>query len=278
MIRVTPTIVLLLLAGGCMTAAGGGGGGDTSYATYRMVQDLNAAVGNLNQTTAAMSARLDESDRTLRELRSLAEENQSKLNQLQSSLDRLTATIYEQFGLTPPRAGGSPPPSSSAWVDPEPRSIESGEIIVQPPTTVPNMSAPDTTPRATSSGGIDDHYNEAQRLYGTGNFEGALLKFAEHLRMYPQSPHASNAQYWKAHCHFKLGNYDSAIEEFERLRSNYPNSNKVPTAMHNEAVAYSRVGQSARAEALFRRLIVEYPDDAAADSARDKLRQIQGLE
>lgn len=278
MFRITPTIVLLLLAGGCMTAAGGGGGasGDTSYATYRMVQDLSAAVDNLNQTTAAMSVRLDETDRTLRELRSMSEENQAKLNQLQSSLDRLTATIYEQFGLTPPpRANQS---NSSVYIAPEPRTIESGEIVVQPPTTVPTTPESSLPPRATSSMGIDEHYNEAQQLYGAGDYEAALLKFAEHLRMYPQSPHASNAQYWKAHCHFKLGNYESAIEEFERLRSNYPNSNKVPTAMHNEAVAYSRLGQTARAEALFRRLVVEYPDDAAADSARDKLRQMQGLE
>ncbi len=277
MFRTTPTIILLLLAGGCMTAAGGGGsGGDTDYATYRMVQDMSAAVDNLNQTTAAISVRLDESDRALRELRSLSEENQAKLNQVQSSLDQLTATIYQQFGLTPPRPGAMS--TAPVYVAPEPRTIESGEIVVEPPSLNAPMRDSSLPPRTSSSAGVDDDYNQAQQLYGAGDYEGALLRFAEHLRKYPQSPHASNAQYWKAHCHFKLGNYESAIEEFERLRSNYPSSNKVPTAMHNEAVGYSRLGQTARAEALFRRLIVEYPDDAAADSAREKLRQMQGLE
>lgn len=273
MIRFSPTLVLLLLAGGCVTAAGGGGDSDT---TYRMVQDLTAKVDNLNQTTAAMSVRLDESDRSLRELKSLAEENQAKLNQVQSSLDQLTATIYQQFGLTPPRPAGAS--SAPVFVAPEPQTIESGEIVVQPPVGAQPMQDARPPAQSGSSASVDDSYNEAQQLYGTGDYEGALLKFSEHLRMYPQSPHASNAQYWKAHCHFKLANYESAIEEFERLRSDYPSSNKVPTAMHNEAVAYSRLGQDARAEALFRRLVVEYPDDAAADSAREKLRQMQGLE
>jgi TolA-binding protein len=47
--------------------------------------------------------------------------------------------------------------------------------------------------------------------------------------------------------------------------------------MHNAAVSYSALGQNERAIEMFQRLIREYPDSAAAESARGKLRQLQGL-
>lgn len=272
MIRTSPAMFLLLLVAGCTTAAGGSG--DTGYATYRLVQDMDASVRStleqINQTTAEMSVRVDESERSLRELKSVAQENQVRLDRLQASLDSLTSTLYRHFNLTPP-----PTVMVSPRIPRDPGAIEGGEIMVQPPAT---PTAPPVLERATSALDVDQHYGKAQDLYGTGDYESALIKFAEHGRLYPQSPHAGSAQYWKAHCHFKMGHFEDAIGEFERLRSDYPTSNKVPTAIHNQAVAYSRLGQSARAEALFRRLIAEYPDDAAAESARDKLRQLQGLE
>lgn len=272
MIRITPAMFLLLLVAGCTTAAGGSG--DTGYATYRLVQDMDANVRStleqINQTTAEISVRVDESERALRELKSVAQENQVRLDRLQASLDSLTTTLYRHFNLTPP-----PSVMISPGILSDPGAIESGEIMVQPPAAPPAAPFPD---RATSALDLDQHYGAAQDLYGTGDYEAALVRFAEHTRLYPQSPHAGSAQYWKAHCHFKMGHFEDAIGEFERLRSDFPTSNKVPTAMHNQAVAYSRLGQSARAEALFRRLIAEYPDDAAAQSARDRLRQLQGLD
>lgn len=276
-----PAIFLLLLAGGCTTAAGGGPG-SPDYSTYRMVQDMDAnmrgSLDQLNRTTSELSLRMEESERSLRELRSIAEENQYKIDQLQRSLDSLTTTLYRHFNLTPPPTTAPVRVPSAPEVSPNAGSLESGEIVVQPPSSTPSPNTQSPLPSGgISSVEVDRHYKEAQTLYGNGDFTGALVKFAEHVRLYPNSPHAGSAQYWKAHCHFKLNEYQAAINEFDILRTNYPTNAKIPTAMHNQAVAFSRLGQTARAEALFRRLIAEYPEDAAAESAREMLRQLQGL-
>lgn len=275
------TICLLLMAGGCATAAGGGPG-SPEYSTYRLVQDMDAnvrgALDQLNRTTSEMSLRIDESERTLRELQSIAEENQVKIDQLQQSLDSLTKTLYRHFDLTPPPTRTPMRVPTAPRVESESSSVESGEVLVEPPaSTPPPETQTQAPPDETTTMDVDRHYREAQTLYGNGNFNAALTKFAEHVRQFPDSPHAGSAQYWKAHCHFKLNEYQAAIEEFDRLRTTYPNNSKIPTAMHNQAVAFSRLGQTARAEALFRRLIAEYPDDAASESAREMLRQLQGL-
>lgn len=294
----------VLATSGCASA---GPSGDelrnTIYATHRMVQNLDdnlsGTVSQLTQTTADLSARVDASDQQLRELNSLALENQRKLETLQASLDSLTTTLYRHFNLSPPQPITAPPPAGGPVQRP-------GVTIEPPPGRTPGPSAtppqgqpqsqttqpgvqvtPPAQPQGTqeTSGeftpptGMDEisHYRSAQQLYAREDYAAALEKFKEDLQLFPDSPNADNATYWMAHCYFKLGDYQQAIDGFEQLRAKYPNSDKVPTAMHNEAVAYSRLGQNARAIELFQRLIREYPDNPATESARQKLRQLQDL-
>lgn len=281
---------IVLAASGCASA---GPSGDhlrsTIYATHRMVQDLDenlsGTVSQLTQTTAELTTRLNATDQELRQLQSVAIENQRKLERLQASLDSLTSTLYRHFNLSPPQRV-TPPPSRP------------GGVTIEPPTTAPSrpfeqettepgvqVSPPqqsEITPPPESPApppGVDavSHYRSAQQLYAREDYAAALEMFDEHLRLFPDSQYADNALYWKAHCHFKLGEYQQAIEGFNQLRERYPASDKVPTAMHNQAVAYSRLGQNARAVELFQRLIREYPDDPATEGARQKLRQLQGL-
>ena len=276
------TASLALIVASCATTGGGGsiGGNDpvrsTVYETHRLVQNLERELGGsverLNETTADLLARIEASDRETRRLLSVAEENQVKLEQLQRSLDDLTDTIYKQFNLTPPVRPGQ---RRSTFVPP-PRDvdIQRGGIVVQPPD---DREQPppriDTTPPPLDS---NAHYRQAQELYTREEYQQALQQFGAHLALFPNTRHAANAQYWKAHCHFKLGEYEPAIDEFQRLRTLYPDSGKVPTAMHNQAVSFSRLGQIERAIDLFKDLILEYPNDVGSESAREKLRQLQG--
>ncbi len=276
--RLTPATILLLCAAGCSTAAGGNSV-TTSYSTHRLVEEMDSnlttALNRLNETTADLLARQEANDRAARQLMSVAEENQLRLDRLQRSLDSLTSTLYQHLNLSPPPSMPTVTPNFS----PGAVDVESDGITVQPPSNPIGIEYPDRPPiRQTQTINPDQHYRAAQDFYASGNYQQAVEHFAEHNVRFPDSPHASNAQYWKAHCHFKMGSYDQAIEEFERLRSDFPTSTKIPTAMHNQAVAYSRKGQNARAEALFRRLIAEYPDDVATEGAREKLRRLQGLQ
>jgi tol-pal system protein YbgF len=293
-------------ASGCASGAPSGDElRNTIYSTHRMVQNLDAnlsgTVSDLTQTAATLTARMDATDQELRNLSSLAVENQRKLEQLQSSLDGLTATLYRHFNLSPPPPVASP--SFTPGVSPSPGASRGG-IVVQPPVQtqpqsfpppqvspapapVPggvNIDAPpplESTavvppqPTATTTDEIT-HYRAAQQSYAREDFATALQQFEEHQRLFPNSPNAANAAYWKAHCYFKLGDYPQAIIGFEDLRAKYPTSDKVPTAMHNQGVAYSRLGQNQRAMELFEQLVEDYPNDPATEGAREKLRQLQG--
>lgn len=304
---------VVLVAPGCASA---GPSGDelrnTIFATHRMVQNLDAnlsgTVSDLSQTAATLTARMDANDQELRNLSSLAVENQRKLEQLQGSLDSLTATLYRHFNLSAPQPVATP--SFTPGATPSP-GIQRGGVVVQPPTVqnfpqqpavtpppapipatpgvveaLPQLEstgvtpqAPTTLPSATpTQQTIDEitHYRAAQQLYLQEDYANALKQFDEHLQLFPNSSNAANALYWKAHCYFKLGDYPQAIIGFEDLRAKYPTSDKVPTAMHNQGVAYSRLGQNQRALELFQQLIRDYPNDPATEGAREKLRQLQG--
>ena len=264
----------------CATAGGrvGTGGLDpvrsTVYDTHRMMQNLEESVGasvsRLNETTAELLVRIESSDREMRRLMSVAEENQVKLELLQQSIDDLTATIYKQFNLSPPIR------RSLAGTLRAPSDVERGEIIVLAPddrqTFVPSVDPVPPPPLDAEA-----HYRQAQELYSTQDYGHALEQFSSHLDLFPGSKYVGNAQYWRAHCLFKLGEYETAIDEFDLFRTLYPASGKVPTSMHNQAVSFSRLGQSERAIELFKDLILQYPNDAAAESAREKLRSLQGL-
>lgn len=250
----------------------------TVSATHRMVQDLSenlsGTLDQLNGTSAELVARLGTTDQQMRELISVAQENQYKLEQLQHSLDTLTATLYRHLNLSPPEQTVVPAPR-------RPLDIPQRRIVVEPPvsqaqpdTGVTTLVSPEL-PRDTAE--ENAHYRQAQQLYASENYADALRQFEEHLRMFPNSEHSAKAAYWRAHCHFKMGQYPEAISGFEKLRTDYPANSKVPIAMHNQAVAYSRLGQNARAVELFQRLIREHPDDVATEGAREKLRQLQNL-
>jgi tol-pal system protein YbgF len=295
---------------GC-ASAGASGGDDlrsTVFATNRIVQDLDAnlsgTVAKLSDTAATMTSRMDATDTELRQLSSMTVENQRKIERLQASLDSLTATLYRHFNLSAPQPTSAPITSAPApsFVPPS----TSGTVAVQPPSTLgqrpaaPVSNAPTeilpplegtapavsvtpppvaATPAPVAApAGADEleHYKAAQQLYAREDYAGAMKQFDEHIRMFPNGPNTANATYWKAHCSFRLNDYPAAIQGFDELRTKYPTSDKVPTAMHNQAVAYSRLGQNQRAIELFQQLIREYPDEPATESARAKLRQLQG--
>jgi tol-pal system protein YbgF len=270
----------------------------TVFATNRMVQNLDTnlsgTVAKLSDTAATMTARLDSTDTELRQLSSLAVENQRKIERLQASLDSLTATLYRHFNLSAPQPISAP---ATAITSPGAAPAPTGGVVVEPPSTLgqrpaaPAPTAPTeilpplegaapavaATPPAARPG-VDEieHYRAAQQLYAREDYASAMKQFDEHLKLFPNSSNAANASYWKAHCSFRLNDYPQAIQGFEELRAKYPTSDKVPTAMHNQAVAYSRLGQNQRAIELFQQLIREYPDHPATEGAREKLRQLQG--
>jgi len=284
-LRVLLVLTLLIAVAGCATS--GSQFENTVYDTHRRVvnldDNLEGTVTKLNETSAELLARVNESDQQNRALQSVIEENQMKLDSLKKELDELRTVLYRKFNLslspgssyTPMGLGGS--------------EIVPGDIVVGPPGTT---AAPEgnslepvpelTTPAAPAAGSPpvaanpEADYQKAQQSYANQDFTAALDQFSLFLQLYPTSENSPNAQFWKAKSLQSLERYEEAIPEFEKLRNNFPTTTKVPYAMHQQAVCHARLGQTQRAVALMEDVVKNYPTTPAAEQSKSDLKKLQG--
>jgi len=115
-------VVALLGLAGCATT-GGNQTQQTIYDMHRRIvkldKSLDESVTKLNETTASLSERVNEGDQQTREMKTISEENQVKLDKLSRDLNEMRTTLYRHFNLTPPTAGGiASAPSSGVVVEP----------------------------------------------------------------------------------------------------------------------------------------------------------------
>lgn len=283
--------VLTAILSGCAT--GGSQLETTVYDTHRRIvkldRSLEDSVNQLNQTTAELVARVNESDEQTRTMRTVSEENQVKLDQLSRELSELKTTLYRQFNLTAPSGAGMAPRDVEGQVG--------GVVIerapgaaVQPPLASAQTPVPPgavSTPReemdslpplspAADAGDSRAQYQQAQRTYANEDYATALTLFDSYLQGNPNTDLSANAQFWKAKCYLNIDRYQEAIQEFDKLNAAFPASTKVPFAIHNQAVAYSRLGQTDRAIQLMQDVIDRYPVSAAAEQAKSDLQKLRG--
>jgi len=96
-------MALSLFLAGCVSNGGGGQFETSIYDTHKRVQkleqDVDSSIRELNETTAALVARVDANDEQLRRLRTLCEENQAKLDALSKHLAGLRQTLSRAVGI-----------------------------------------------------------------------------------------------------------------------------------------------------------------------------------
>lgn len=281
--------VSVTLAGFFLAGCGTTGGNQvetTIYDMHRRVvkldKSLDESVTKLNETTAELIARVDESDQQTRQMKTIAEENQVKLDNLARDLTELKTTLYRHLNLTASMPGALPP----AGVGVEGEAVGNVEILPPSAASGPAIgvgtAVPPTggtlAPAASPIGGGDPRaeYQQAQKSYANEDYEQALRQFDEYLQKYPNDESASNAQFWKAKCYMNVNKFQEAIQEFEKMRTNYSTSTKVPFAVHNEAVAYSKLGQMDKAQSLLQEVVDKYPVSPAADQAKSDLKKLKG--
>lgn len=313
--RVKLVSVMLVAAlsalAGCSTMGGGSQLQNTVYDTHRRVVTLDksvqTSVTSLNQTTAELSARVDNTDQQMRSVQSLLEENQVRLTQLQKRFDDLANVLYREKGVTPPpsapgavsmdvrvEGGGDPvvpvlpqtaspaaptpampslpaaaPMSSGAEASPELESVSSDLTPA-----APAAPAAPATP-AVDPAQAEADYQAAQQSFAKKDFRAAYEQFSSFSQKYPASEHVSNALFWEARSLQGMEDYESAIKQYEQLRSGYPTSRYVSHAMHQQAVCHARLGQTARAIKLMEDVVAQYPVTPAAEQAKEDLKKLQ---
>jgi len=73
-------------------------------------------------------------------------------------------------------------------------------------------------------------YEDALRLYQSGDYQKAVESFNKFIKSYPKSDLADNAQYWVGESYYDLKNYSQAWVEMNKLLKVYPKGNKADDA------------------------------------------------
>lgn len=270
--------VLMLIGSGCATTGSSGDQvANSVYATHRIAKNLESDLGprvtQLNETAAELTAKVEASETTTRQLQSSLEENQARLDALQQSLDRLAAVIYQEFG----RSGAATGSSSLGFERPvvEPPAAANLEIPPAEPTEPPMTVAPGADAGAANA---LTEYNKAQQAFLNDDYEQAIALYDAFLQRYPTAGNAANAQFWKAESYRKLSQHETAIAEFEKVRSNYPGPDNLKAAysMTRQADCHIALGQTQRAIDLWTQLVENYPLSEVTDQARARLREVRG--
>jgi TolA-binding protein len=283
------TAALAVLGTGCETT-GGSQFENTVYSIHRKVDNLEGNLGQsvtrLNETSAELNTRVQNSEQQTRELRGMIEENQVQLSRLETDLRQLTTIISDQYGITTGRPAARPP------ADP----TQNGFLVTEPPRVVEQSSPATTLPPADSNRAelfVDDEvislvdespaaeagnptldYRRAQDAYRERDFASAVTLYDEFLRKYPGNARALDALFWKATSQMNMDNHRAAINSYSQLRQQYPNDRELlPSAIFNQAIAHSKLGERGTAVELMEYVVEQYPLTQAAERARRALGQ-----
>ena len=197
------------------------------------VATLTGRLDSLERQYSGTARQTEETDRTLRELKTKATE-----------LDRSMRMISSQLGLeiAESRAEESPGPPA-----------DSGEER-QPPTGE-TQSARALYQRALDSF-YDRDYELAQSLWEefTDNFPGHAL--------------TSNAYFWQGESFYQMQEYAQAALAYQEVITSFPDSNKRISSMLKQGMSFFRLGREEAGKLVLDELINKHPDTAEARRAR----------
>jgi len=117
-------------------------------------------------------------------------------------------------------------------------------------------------------------FNAAYSDYSKGNYELAVMGFADFLKTHGSHPMAPDAQYWIGECYFSQGKFREAAEAFDRTVKSWPESAKAAPALLKKGLAQMELGQTSRAVPTFQKVVEEHPDSEEARIAAARLQQL----
>lgn len=146
-------------------------------------------------------------------------------------------------------------------------------------TLLSSFSKPATTSRLSAKEMRDprEQYEAAFKLLRQGQYVGAAEKFSTFLRVFSESPLASNAQYWLGECYYGQRRFAEAIDEFERVFMLYPESPKVPASLLKIGYSHLELQDPATAQSVFHQLVRTYPQSPEASKAQNRLQEVSAL-
>ncbi|MFI4865932.1 MAG: tol-pal system protein YbgF [Steroidobacterales bacterium] len=124
------------------------------------------------------------------------------------------------------------------------------------------------------SGGEQAAYTRAFDALKTTDYAGAITRFRDFLRGYPQSQLAGNAQYWLGEAYYVTHDYDNAAASFRAVGEQYPQSPKVPDALLKLGLTQIDQKKLTEARATLKQVGQRFPNSDAAKLAAARLQNI----
>ncbi|MGJ9418617.1 tol-pal system protein YbgF [Massilia sp. CMS3.1] len=118
-------------------------------------------------------------------------------------------------------------------------------------------------------------YDGAMEVFKSGDYKRAAAALQDFVKRFPESPYASNAQYWLGNAYYAQRDYKNAIAAQEVVASTYASSAKAPDALLNIATSYAELKDKVKAKKTLQTLVSKFPDSQAAQSAKDRLAALK---
>jgi tol-pal system protein YbgF len=204
------------------------------------------------------------SNRQEERLSQLQQAQMTSILELQKSVDDLNRRMNQLASSLGYRDLASPPGGGAA--PNEKKAPETGQV------TGGTAATPAESQKAVGPQAL---YDQAMRLFRSGDFPGARAGFTRFLGLYPKTDLASNAQFWLGECYFTEKQYDEAIVAYDKVVKEHPKSEKVSSALVKMGMAFLEKGDKKTGVILLKKVIREYPQSNQAQIAQRKLAQVQ---
>lgn len=261
------TLALISLVSGCAGTGGGNQFQNTIYDTHnrvaRLDKNLDSSVTQLNDTTATLLTRVDESDQQLQNVQGMLEQNQSKLASLEKKLDSLTNIIYRQQGRTLLPGGQSPAlPLTEVEVGNDAYGVTPG-TATQNATTPPAAATPEPAAPSTAAPAPARAAAPAQP-----EWQPPEQPMLDPVEVAPQAAAAAppppstgspDADYLDAQKSYARQDYEAALQKFGAFLQRYPLSPQAQNAQFWRAKSFQALERYEEAIAEYNRLRDAYP-------------------
>jgi tol-pal system protein YbgF len=182
-----------------------------------------------------------------------------------------TPTKQETAAAVPP---ASPPATKSAPADvasttPAAAPPESAPKKEQAPPPPAPAAAATTAPSAPSPN--DELFNQAQKKYESGNYQGAYEGFEASIDKNGNGANATQARYMMGESLYQQKEYDKAILQYQQIITSQPKHAKTPAALLKQGMAFEQLSDKDTAKIIYQKIINSYGSSPEATQAKTKL-------
>jgi len=116
--------------------------------------------------------------------------------------------------------------------------------------------------------------DQAKDLLDRQDPEGAMSRFRQVVRGFPDDALADDAQFGLGECLFQMGRYEEAMVEYRKVGELFPFGDNVPLAFLKIGFAHLALNDRESALDNFRTVSEAYPGTEAATVARQQIAHL----